>query len=143
LFSFAPAIEQSRVGLTAWMKGDGPAKRLRQRDVYVVAQVALSLVLLIAATLLLRALGRAQQVEPGYAMQGRLAARLYVSEPEYSEQSGRLFFDRALARVRSTPGVRSATLSYAVPLGVSNFACVASDPAMRRKRVSSDLDGKK
>jgi macrolide transport system ATP-binding/permease protein len=139
LFSFAPAIEQSRVGLTAWMKGDGPSKRLRQRDVYVVAQVALSLVLLIAATLLLRALGRAQQVEPGYAMAGRLAARIYVSEPEYSEQSGRLFFDRALARVRSTPGVRSATLSYTVPLGFSNSACVASDATMRRKRVSSDV----
>ena len=139
LFSFAPAIEQSRVGLTAWMKGDGPSKRLRQRDVYVVAQVALSLVLLIAATLLLRALGRAQQAEPGYAMAGRLAARIYVSEPEYSEQSGRLFFDRALARVRSTPGVRSATLSYTTPLGFTSSACVAPDAATRRRRVSSDV----
>jgi putative ABC transport system permease protein len=139
LFTFAPALEQSRADLTASMKLDGPAKRMRQRDVYVVAQVALSLMLLIMATLLLRALDRAQQVAPGFTMAGRLAARIYVSEPEYSEQSGRLFFERALARVRSTPGVRSATLSYTIPLNFANSACVAVDPNVRRKRVSSDV----
>jgi predicted permease len=139
LFTLAPALEQTRSDLTASMKSDGPAKRMRQRDVYVMAQVALSLVLLIMATLMLRALDRARQVEPGFAMAGRLAARLYVSEPEYSEPGGRLFFERALARVRSTPGVRSATLSYTIPLNFSNSACVATDATSRRRRVSSNV----
>lgn len=139
LFTLAPALEQSRAGLAASMQTGGLVRRMRQRDVYVVAQVALSLMLLIMATLLLRALGRAQEVEPGYAMSGRLAARIYVSKPEYTEDSGRLFFDRALARVRSAPGVRSATLSYTVPLNFSGAACAAGDPQARRRRVSSDI----
>ena len=61
LFSLSPAIEQSKVDLTPALKNESDGLgRMRQRDVYVVAQVALSLVLLIAATLLVRALSRSQ-----------------------------------------------------------------------------------
>src|SRR5262249_10942249 len=56
IFSIAPAIEHSRKDLISSLKGESTVRRMRQRDIYVMAQVALSLVLLIAATLLLRGL---------------------------------------------------------------------------------------
>ena len=139
IFSIAPAIEHSRTDVASSLKGESPSRRMRQRDIYVVAQVALSLVLLIAATLLLRGLQHARQVEPGFAMDHRLAARINVSEPEYTPETGRLFLDRVLDRIRAVPGVRSATISYTTPLNMSGSVCAMPDPTARPRRVSSDV----
>ena len=139
LFTVSPAIEQSRASSTAAWKGDGPGmRRLRQRDVYVVAQVALSLTLLIAAALLVRAIQHAEVIDPGFAMGHRLAARIYLSEPEYTPETGRLFLAHTLDTVRATPGVRSATLSYGTPLSFSDSECAAVEPTVRPRRASSD-----
>ena len=140
LFSLAPAIEHARPKLTLSLQSDGTGwRRMRQRDAYVVAQVAMSLWLLIAATLLVRALERARSLEPGFMMDRRLAARIYISEPEYTPQTGRLFFARLLERVRSSPGVRSAAISYGTPLNFTDSACAAVDPAERPWRTGSDM----
>jgi len=140
LFSLSPAMEQSRPDLTPALKNEsGGLQRTRQRDAYVVAQVALSLVLLIAATLLVRALRHAGEIDPGFAMDHRLAARIYVSEPEYTEQTGRLFFDRVLDQVRAAPGVLGATLSYTIPLNFNDNGCAAVDRVERPRRMMSNL----
>jgi predicted permease len=140
LFTLSPAIEHSRRDLTLTLQGEGKGwRRLRQRDVYVVAQVALSLWLLIAAALLARALDRARSMEPGFAMDHRLVARIYVSEPEYTPQTGKMFFARLLERVRSAPGVRSATISYATPLNFTDSTCASVERAERPRRVGSDM----
>jgi putative ABC transport system permease protein len=138
IFSIAPAIEHSRPDLAFALKGEAPLRRLRQRDIYVVAQVALSLVLLIAAALLLRGLQHARQIEPGFAMDHRLAARINVSEPEYTPETGKFFLDRVLGRIRAAPGVRSATISYTTPLNMSGSVCAMPDPTTRPRRISSD-----
>jgi putative ABC transport system permease protein len=138
IFSIAPALEHSRPDLISSLKGESTVRRLRQRDVYVVAQVALSLVLLIAATLLLRGLQHAREVQPGFAMDHRLAARVSVSEPEYTPENGRIFLDHVLGRIRAIPGVRSATISYTTPLNMSGSVCAMADATTRPHRVSSD-----
>lgn len=140
LFSLAPAIEHARPNLTLSLQSEARGwRRMRQRDVYVVAQVALSLCLLIAATLLVRALEHARSIEPGFAMDHRLAARIYVSEPEYTPETGKLFFARLLERVRSTPGVQSAAISYGTPLNFGDSTCSAVDRAERPRRTGSDI----
>ncbi|SPE41686.1 Permease (fragment) [Candidatus Sulfopaludibacter sp. SbA3] len=136
LFTLAPAMDTARIQSGGW---GGGSRRMRQRDVYVVAQVALSLVLLIAATLLVRALGHALSVDPGFAMEGRLGARLAVSEPEYTADTGRLFLDRVLAAVRAMPDVRSATIGYDTPLSITDSRCVAVDASTRPGRAGSDI----
>jgi len=138
LFTLAPAIDTAR-SLDTARGGGGGSRRMLQRDVYVVAQVALSLVLLIAATLLVRALGHALEVDPGFAMEGRLAARLSVSEPEYTAATGRLFLDRVLATVRAMPDVRSATIGYNTPLSFTDSKCTAADASTRPRRAGSDI----
>ena len=140
LFTVSPAIEHSQRDLTSSLKGDGAgARRMLQRDVYVVAQVALSLALLIAAILLVRALQHAQGIDAGFAMDHRLAARIYVSEPEYTPESGKLFLSRLLDTVRAAPGVRSATLSYTTPLSFSDSVCTSATPNARSRRTASDV----
>jgi predicted permease len=123
LFTVSPALEQSRCELAAALKG-AELRRMRQRDVYVVAQVALSMVLLVGAALLLRAMRQAYEIAPGFAMDHRLSARIYISEPEYTDEAGQVFFRRTLADVSAIPGVRGAALSYTVPLGaMANRGC--------------------
>ena len=140
LFSASPAIEQSRPDFTASLKGEGAGlPRMRKRDVYVAAQVALSLTLLIAAILLVRALRYAQDSDPGFAMDHRLSARIYVSEPEYTPETGRLFLARLLETVRASPGVRSATLSYAAPLSFSDSVCTALTPDARPHSAGANV----
>jgi predicted permease len=139
LFSLSPAMEQAQPDLTPALKSDGGGlRRMRQRDVYVVAQVALSLVLLIAATLLVRALRHAGEIDPGFAMDHRLAARIYISEPEYTPETGRLFFSRMLDQVRATPGVLGATLSYTIPLNFTTTTCAAADRVEKPRRILSN-----
>ncbi len=140
LFTVSPAMEHSRPDLTSSLKGAGvAARRMRQRDAYVVAQVALSLTLLIAATLLLRAVQHAQAADPGFAIDHRLGARIYVSEPEYTPDSGKLFLARLLDTVRAAPGVRSATLSYTTPLSFSDQVCTSATPDARPRRAAADV----
>ncbi len=140
LFTFSPALEHSRPGLTSSLKGDqAGTRRMRQRDVYVIVQVALSLTLLIAATLVVRAMQHAQTIDPGFAMDHRLAARIYISEPEYTPESGKLFLARLLDTVRAAPGVRSATISYTTPLSFSDSTCTSTTPEERPRRASSDV----
>jgi predicted permease len=140
LFSLPPMAEQSRPDLSPGLKSEGGGlDRMRQRDTYVILQVALSLMLLIAATLLVRALRHAGEVDAGFAMDHRLAARIYVSEPEYTPQTGKLFFARVLEQVRATPGVQGAALSYTIPLNFTNSSCAAADSVEKPRRMLSNL----
>jgi predicted lysophospholipase L1 biosynthesis ABC-type transport system permease subunit len=87
LFSLAPALEGSSTDLLSALKTGARSGRggpSRQRDLYVVAQVALSLVLLIAAGLLLRALQRTSQIDPGFATDHRIYLRLFTPERDFS-----------------------------------------------------------
>ena len=140
LFSLSPSMEQSLPDLTPALKSEGGGlRRMRQRDAYVVVQVALSLMLLIAATLLVRALRHALEIDPGFAMDHRLAARIYVSEPEYTPETGKLFFARMLDQVRSSPGVLGATLSYTIPLNFTTTSCATVDRVEKPRRTMSNL----
>ncbi|HTX37273.1 MAG TPA: ABC transporter permease [Bryobacteraceae bacterium] len=132
LFSLAPALEGSSVDLIPALKSDvrpgrgGRPRVLPQRDLYVIAQVALSLVLLIAAGLLLRALQRTAQIDPGFATDHRLYLRLFAPEPDFTPESATQLFTRVLDQARALPGVRDATLSFDV-LGFSDGECVSTE----------------
>ncbi len=127
LFSLAPALEGSPVELVSALKSDAPTsrgRRLGQRDLYVIAQVALSLVLLVATGLLLRALQRIERIDPGFATDHRLYVRLFAPDPDFTPEAGTRLFTRLLDEARALPGVRGATLSFDV-LGFSDSACVS------------------
>jgi putative ABC transport system permease protein len=121
LFSLAPAFEGSAVDLRS-----AAAIRSRQRDVYAIAQVALSLALLVAAGLLVRALERTAHIDPGFATDHRMYIRLFTPQPDFTPESSTLLFTRLLAQARALPGVTDATLSFGV-LGFGDSTCASAD----------------
>lgn len=118
-----PALRVSRQDPLIAVRGDSGAtsfhKGSRLRGILVIGQVAMSLFLLIAAGLLVRALGKAQDTNPGFdtAHVSVLSVDLRVRGYDAARV---LSFDRQLVeRIKSAPGVRTAAFSSTVPLGDS------------------------
>ena len=120
LFGLAPALRASRVNLGRSLKEGGRAVAgggERLRNALVVAEVALSLVLLVGAGLLVRSFMRVQQVEPGFDARGVVSMRLSVGGTGYQGERSSEFYRQLLGRVRALPGVESAGLATILPLG--------------------------
>lgn len=122
LFALAPALQATRLDLVSSLKderGDGP-RRLFLRSAFVVAQIAVALLLLIGAGLFLRALGEAAAIDPGFDPEGIHLATVDLELHGYGEEAGRGFFGRLRERVAALPGVESASFARVVPLGLGN-----------------------
>lgn len=119
-FAVLPAIRASRdLGFEALREGRGVAggPKARLRSALVSVEVAMSVVLLITAGLLIRAVARVQDVEPGFDPRGVLTLRTALPRPKYDAPALRnQFFDRVLAQVRALPGVESAAFTTGLPM---------------------------
>jgi predicted permease len=87
------------------------------RDMLVVAQMSLSLVLLLCAGLVLRGLLRAQQIDPGFNPRNAVEISFDLGLQQYDRERGREFQRQALERARSLPGLQAAALTARPPLG--------------------------
>jgi len=121
LFGLAPSLQASRVDLIPALKdeaGLGGYRRSRFRNGLVVAQVALSLLLLIAAGLIVRSLQQTQMVGPGFEVENRITMSVDLALQGYDEARGSEFYKRLISRVESLPGVRAASYISALPLNL-------------------------
>jgi predicted permease len=119
LFGLAPAIRSSRADLTAVMKSSDAAgfgRRRWGRAVLVTAQVAVSVVLLVIATVMYRGFQRQLGTGPGYRLDHLLMMSFDPSLVRYTEAQSQLFFERVAERARGIPGVKSAALTSSVPM---------------------------
>ena len=115
-----PALPASRQNLGAVLHESGRgviAGRHRLRDGLVILQVGGSLMLLIIAMLFARSLGKAQQSHLGFEPSGVINFCMDPAEIGYSEEQYRAFYHNLLARVRSLPGIESASTASSVPMG--------------------------
>ena len=122
VFGLAPALRASRPNLVPALKDeslvlDERTRRFSLRNILVVAQVAVSLVLLIAAGLFLRSLQQAQAVSPGFDAEKLLTVPLNINLLRYSRPQGREFYRQVVERAESLAGVESASVARIVPLG--------------------------
>jgi len=101
-------------------RGPGGDTHHRLRDALVVAQVAGSLVLLVAAGLFVRSVGNARSVKLGFQPDHVLLVSMDVAERGYDAARGRAFYRELESRIRALPGVRSATVSFTFPLNYDN-----------------------
>jgi len=109
--------------------GRAPRQRARLRHASLVAQVALSLILLLCAGLFLRSIYRMRASDPGFAVRNRFYVLTFVSAPEFTKATGLQFYQQTLERLRNLTGVRSAALTRFLPLmatGQEND-CVSAD----------------
>ncbi|MBO0860245.1 MAG: ABC transporter permease [Chloracidobacterium sp.] len=121
LFGLAPALQASKVDLIPALKdeaGLGGYRRSRFRNGLVVAQVALSLLLLIIAGLIVRSLQRTQIVGPGFEIENRITMSIDLGLQGYDEARGREFYKQLISRVESMTGVRAASYVNALPLNL-------------------------
>ena len=95
----------------------GGGRRERARSILVVAEVMASVVLLISAGLLMRALLRIQDRDPGFRVQNVVTLRTDLPEPKYESVARRVaFYDEVLNGVRAIPGVSSAAYGTGLPM---------------------------
>ncbi|HEV2851351.1 MAG TPA: ABC transporter permease [Thermoanaerobaculia bacterium] len=123
LFGAVPALRAARASLGRALKqgsqgsGDGP-DRGRLRALLVIAEIAMSLVLVACAALLIRSVSRLTAIDPGFDPAGRLTLKVWLPSARYPtgpEQTA--FYDRMLAKVETLPGVATAGLVSTLPLG--------------------------
>jgi predicted permease len=123
LFGLAPAVHASRLDLSEALKCGGSRGATsgggaRLRAVFVVAEVALSVILLAAASLLLRSFQALQRVDLGFSTERVLVAYTqYAALSDEERRNRTAFYADFLDRLRATPGVSSAAGAAFLPMG--------------------------
>jgi putative ABC transport system permease protein len=125
IFGGVPALQTSRVDLNDTLKEGGRGSagiRTRARNLLVVTEIALSLILLVGAGLMIQSLLRLQHVNIGLDAKNVLTATVILPRAKYSEQEQRAtFFKQLVERVRNLPGVQSAGATATLPLSGGNW----------------------
>ncbi|HLM57720.1 MAG TPA: ABC transporter permease [Pyrinomonadaceae bacterium] len=126
LFGLAPAVLASRTDLVNVIKGGGAKtthgrRRPSLRGVLVVAQVTISIVVLICAGLFIRSLREVRQTDPGFEAENLVTMMINPRSLAYDEQEAtRRFFPELLRRIEAQPGVRAAAMIDEMPLAVGH-----------------------
>jgi predicted permease len=121
VFGLVPAVRSARVDLAASMKDDLSPRggsRGRVRAMLVVAQVAVSLLLLVGVGLVMRSVSAARNADGGFDQRQVAVLYLDVTPSGYDEAQGRVFYERLLDAVRAQPGVESASLAASLPMSL-------------------------
>ncbi|HLJ41276.1 MAG TPA: ABC transporter permease [Candidatus Acidoferrales bacterium] len=139
LFGLAPALRISRLDLVTAIRqsgagsGVGAAGR-RMRDLLVVAEVALALVLFSGATLMVRSFMNVRDLDPGFRPASVLAVETELPFPKYEDVARRnAFFGQVLDRVNHLPGVVAAGCTTWLPLtngGGANGISIEGRPVL-------------
>jgi predicted permease len=120
IFGLAPALRASRVDLNGVLKEGGRSSvgkgHHRLRSLFVVVQVALSLVLLIGAGLLVRSYQRIQDSNPGFNPRNVLSLRLSLPNAKYKGPAVTNFYKQLAERIKALPGVEATGTSYSLPM---------------------------
>ena len=121
LFSLGPALQSSRASTAEALQQNargavGTGTTGRFRDGLVVLQVAATVVLLVAAGLMLRTLANLRAIELGFTPERLLTMQVSLPQPKYADETKRnAFFDRVVAGVRAQPGVERAAFGSTLP----------------------------
>lgn len=134
LFGITPALGAMRVNVASLLRdeargGTGGIRQSLGRSLLVVSEVALSVVLLVAAGLLVRTFDKLSRLDPGFNSQGVITMRATLPYARYGTPESRAgYAERAMEHVRAIPGVQSAGLTTALPLmGVNWMASFTAD----------------
>ena len=115
-----PVFQSTRTSPQDALKSDGRGATagripLRLRQSLIVAEIALSVILLVGAGLLVRSFTRLQSVEPGFDASNVLTMRITLPQEKYRGAAINEFFQQLLDRLDQTPGVRSSSVASQFP----------------------------
>ena len=126
VFGLAPALQSSNPDVVLVLKGDPEAARRGKRRAFglrnalVVAQVALSLVVLVCGGLFIKSFRTAQTMDPGFSNPNGLIVSLSPQLIGYDEEQSRNFYNQLIERVSHLPGVDAAAFTRLLPLSDSS-----------------------
>jgi putative ABC transport system permease protein len=126
VFGLAPALQLSRPDLTEGLKdglrGSVGARRNRVRSALMVAEIALSFMLLVGAGLLIKSFLRLREVSPGFNASNVLTMRVSLPPGKYTIGAPRAqIYRQAIEHLKSLPGVQAAGAVLSLPLGGDTF----------------------
>lgn len=149
LFGLVPAIASAKPELTEALKEGGRGsttgtRRNRVRNALVVSEVALALVLLVAASLLLKSFVRLQNVDPGFDPRNVLTMEVSLPLAKYARGKPVAdFYAETIRRVQALPGVEAVALTSILPLSGNNsdssFAIEGRDPKQEKVYPDEEL----
>ncbi len=126
VFGLLPSIVASNPNLAGVLRGNGeglgaggskPTARVGSRGILVVGQVAISIILLIGATLLIESLARVYRVDPGFQSADLLTMKIAPSPARYDTDRKRAqFYEELVEHIESLPGVRGAGVTLTLPI---------------------------
>jgi predicted permease len=120
LFGLVPAWQAARTDLIPALRAAGLTASARRRtigrDALVIGQVALSLVLLVAAGMLLDGFRKTLVLNPGFRTDHIMTMQFDTALVRYTPEQSRQFYRNLMDRTRALPGAKSVTLAGAVPL---------------------------
>jgi predicted permease len=122
LFGLAPAVQTVRMDVQGALRDEGRSGtagrgRFRYRQLLVVSQTSLAVLLLVGAGLLIRSFWQLNSVDPGFKQDGVLSASVSLPAPRYPQWTDVTgFLDDLLPKVRAIPGVTAAGIVRAAPL---------------------------
>jgi len=122
VFGLAPAWQAARTNLVSVLKSESGGgghgmRRWSLRNLLVVAQLTISVVVLVCGGLFVKSLYAAQTSDPGFQTEGLLSLRLDPGLLGYDATKGKKFYAELVRRVEALPGVRAASLAGTLPLG--------------------------
>jgi predicted permease len=125
VFGLAPALQASNPDVVPVLKGETLApkvgfRRFTLRNLLVISQIALSLVVLVCGGLFIKSARNARAIDPGFETENALALSVNPSLLGYTEEQGKQFYRQLVERVEALPGVESASVSSLLPLGDSS-----------------------
>jgi len=122
-FGLAPALSALRVDLNSSLKESGAASqmtdRLHLRSLFVVAEVALAMVLLVGGSLLAKALWRLQHVDTGFRAENILTVRFAVPAGKFTSAQKGEIYERIAERLAALPGVETVGATNDLPFAGS------------------------
>ena len=146
LFGLAPAMQSSRPELNNDLKDGGRSGTARTgaRNVMVVAQVALALVLLIGAGLMLTSFSRLRAVDPGFRTTELITVELMLPMARYDEAAQQRFYAGVLERLRANPLTSQSAMLFPFPFGGGNaqagFQVVGQPEKPPAEKTTADLN---
>jgi putative ABC transport system permease protein len=127
LFGLAPALQASRPDVNAALKessgrNPGSIQGSSLRNLLVVSEVAVALLLLVGAGLMTKSFLRLQQVDPGFDATNVVSMNIALPTSKYRTQQLNNFYDQLFERIRNLPGVKSVGGINPLPLGGTNIS---------------------
>ncbi|HZE71519.1 MAG TPA: ABC transporter permease [Pyrinomonadaceae bacterium] len=126
IFGLAPALWASRTDLIAVIKGAAGQSRKRRRwnlrSALVVAQVTISIIVLICAGLFIRSLRKVLETDPGFKTENMVTMMINPRLLGYDQKAIWRFFPELLRRIETQPGVRMAALTDELPLQAGDLS---------------------